>query len=416
MRAIIRLIIMCGLIAALTACQPQSEPIEATTQATATVTVNAPATDAPTESPTLAASATPDATSDPDQPTSTPRSSLPSLDDPTETPQFTPMPTQRIDPEVKLVQDMAEYLAALCAGDLDAREPDDESLLWPRNISPDGQLIVFTIPVEDEDYRFTYDLWVMNTDGTNLRFLMNGDTLWSLSWIPGTHRFVFNTGPQEYGGSYNDLHVVNADTGEYRMILPPTGSGAPSSPDSGGGLTPSPDGRHIAMVTATSVSIIGVDGGNYQQDVLIYDSVVTYSEYNVFARPVWSADSSGIWIAVPPLFEEAFIEVYFASLCCGLRQAGRFQMAREDNGEMGIVNGVVASPTGEYVMYNLSGDLHMARTDGTEDIEYFPDGTHSLQWIDATHFTFWSGFQPYTGEIGAEPQPIEAGYGCIPEA
>ena len=120
-----------------------------------------------------------------------------------------------------------------------------------------------------------------------------------IAWIPGTHILAFNTRQVVEGPGlsiYNDLRFVDVDRAELTTFL---------APGSGGEFIISPDGRQIAISGATTtpnaISLINVDGSNLRSNLVVYDSVLTYSEYAYYARPVWSAGSDSLLVTIPPV-------------------------------------------------------------------------------------------------------------------
>jgi hypothetical protein len=61
----------------------------------------------------------------------------------------------------------------------------------------------------------------------------------------------------------------------------------------------SPDGGQIALTTPTSISLINADGSNRRDNVLVYPSVITYSEYQWYSSPNWWPDSSQLSVVIP---------------------------------------------------------------------------------------------------------------------
>jgi len=164
-------------------------------------------------------------------------------------------------------------------------------------ISDDGEIVAFTRGD---------GLWMVRSDGAEERQLVSAEDLAALEprepglevalnrfdWIPGTHVLAFNTRLRmEIGLLLNDdLHLVNADTLERIALLPP---------GEGGEFYYSPDGSQAAIVTGGSISLINADGSD-RREPFTYTPVATYSEFRFYAQPVWTADSSALWVAIPP--------------------------------------------------------------------------------------------------------------------
>jgi Tol biopolymer transport system component len=170
-------------------------------------------------------------------------------------------------------------------------------------LSDDGQRIAFTRGG---------NIWVVNSDGSDERQLTTETDFESISigpdldpyvlaftpyrmaWRPGSHTLFFNTIPQlELHGLFltDDLWAVDVDTGELDVLLPP---------GEGGHFTFSPDGRHIALITSGTISLLDGNGQN-KREVFTYTPMRTYSEFQYYAQPVWANDSSLLAVAIPPV-------------------------------------------------------------------------------------------------------------------
>ncbi len=179
--------------------------------------------------------------------------------------------------------------------------------VYQPNLSPDGKLVAFLRPVGD----FQVELWAIDANGQNERILVSVDELntigggardpnavaiapYEFDWVPGTHRLAFNTQQILQGPGLfllDDFHIVDADQMQLKMIL---------LAGWGGVFQISPDGEKVALSTPTQIALADLDGSNYRQ-VLTYTPVTTYSDYRYYARPVWKQDSSGLWVAIPPI-------------------------------------------------------------------------------------------------------------------
>jgi len=175
--------------------------------------------------------------------------------------------------------------------------------IYSLDLSDDGQLVAFTRYVGDVQT----EIWAVNINGTNEHLLVSVDDFqafdpdalavvpYHMGWVPGSHLLAYNTnqifdGPQ--WGLYNDLRLVDADTLAQSTLL---------QPGEGGEFYYSPDGSQIAITTATTISLINADGSNLRPDVLQYEPVLTYSEYQYYAKPNWLSDSSGLKVIIPPV-------------------------------------------------------------------------------------------------------------------
>ena len=166
-------------------------------------------------------------------------------------------------------------------------------------ISDDGEIVAFTRGD---------GLWMVRSNGADERELVSAEDFAAMEaresldfevrlnrfkWVPGTHILAFNTQLQmEIGLVLNDdLHLINADTLERALLLPP---------GKGGEFYHSPDGRQIAVVTPGTISLMNADGSD-RREAFTYTPVATHSEVRFYAQPVWSADSGSLRVAIPPV-------------------------------------------------------------------------------------------------------------------
>jgi hypothetical protein len=310
-------------------------------------------------------------------------------------------------------------------------------------ISPDGEVVVFTNKKWITELEVAIDeIWAIDSDGQNRRLLMTTEQayrkfpeimeyadIYDMAWIPGTHILAFNTGSLEAGGAnYKDLHILNIDTGEYSNPLPPYDMlSFPAY--SQVALYPSPDGRQIALVGPDSISLINVDGTDYRAQVLRF-SLIALPHFPLMIQPTWTADSRGLWVAVPPSNDATELKTWYLPVDGQAVQYGSIDFGPLDVHGMALVEQAVASPTGEYLAYVENSPLHITSLDGTTEV-FLHDGdgysSRFIEWIDATHFTFSNlvsvpqaqvkSFK-YIGEVGGGyqmlPEPPLPAIGCTP--
>ncbi len=254
--------------------------------------------------PTVAALATSTLGLTPEPKTATPEATPP---DPTPTGTATTSalaPTPKPGPSTLRVVYLSDARIWLWAEGQGAIPLTEEGFLGGIDLSDDGTIVAF---VRDDA-----SLWMVRSDGTGERELVSandfaamqptdpGVVLHRFEWVPGTHTLAYNTRQIMQVGSAlnNDLRLVNADTLEQTVLLPP---------GEGGEFAYSPDGRQIAISTPSTISLVDLEGSNRRQ-VLEYLPVATYSEVQYYAQPVWAADSSALRVAIPapdPLAEPA---------------------------------------------------------------------------------------------------------------
>ena len=169
-------------------------------------------------------------------------------------------------------------------------------------LSDDGQLIAFT---RDQS------IWVIDSDGGNERRLTTEEDFQGLdldqemepyvtginpsqvAWRPDSHQLYFNTSPQIDGPGLllsDDLWMVDVDSEALFLLL---------SPGEGGKFYFSPDGRSLAIVTPGRIDLMETDGNN-RREAFTHTPVITYSEFEYYAQPVWAADSGSLRVAIPP--------------------------------------------------------------------------------------------------------------------
>ena len=169
-------------------------------------------------------------------------------------------------------------------------------------LSDDGQYIAFT---RDQD------IWVVDSDGGNERRLTHQDDFqdsnldpemapyvtgivpMNVAWRPDSDELYFNTSPQMEGPGLllsDDLWRVDADTGELSMAL---------APGEGGNFYFSPDGRSLAIVTPGRIDLMAADGSG-RREAFTHTPVITFSEFEYYAEPVWAPDSDSLKVAIPP--------------------------------------------------------------------------------------------------------------------
>jgi hypothetical protein len=170
-------------------------------------------------------------------------------------------------------------------------------------ISPDGGTIAYFRSADNVHV----NIWAIQADGSNSRQLV-GENFFSqllapqnalamnpirMGWVAGTLNLLFNTGATFEMGSApsDDLWIVNSSTGSSRNI---------KEGGNGGNFTVSPDGKKVAVVRPSSLSIFFLDG-SFESNPLSYQAMITYSEGQYYPTPIWSADSTHLRIVIPPV-------------------------------------------------------------------------------------------------------------------
>ena len=111
-----------------------------------------------------------------------------------------------------------------------------------------------------------------------------------IGWLPDGRTVAFNTHIEEgYGLVTNDdLWLVDLESGAPTPLL---GDGE------GGTFVLSPDGLHLVVCTASTVSVLEAGGGN-RRLLVSFDFVDTASEYAYQPVPAWAPDGSYALVAI----------------------------------------------------------------------------------------------------------------------
>jgi len=255
-------------------------------------------------------------------------------------------------------------------------------------------------------------LWVINSDGTGERMLVSSENLETIEpttsdsrllvsqfdWVPHTHTLLFDTSFSGYGVSYrDDLHVVNADTMEWKVLR---------DAGEGGSFLISPNGSQVVMVTPSEISIMDITGANYRS-LQKYSQIDTSSEYAEYVDPVWLADSQSLIVDIPPRDYKynpaTALNVIWQLFVNGSPPIQLSQFPARHR--------YVFSPDLSRLAYNeLKNNLletHIANTDGSEDILYHPGLDMGFaEWSpDSEYFILISRYsrQYFLGHVGDEP-------------
>ena len=353
-----------------------------------------------------------------------PTDTLPAPASPTPLPPVTPTP---LSPATSSALQIAFTNAA--ADIVLWQEPDNTLIpLVPASgavdirLSDDGTMLAYRKSIDTGQQ----EIWAVNTDGTGHRMLLSVDDLRALDpdalgvtpyqfeWIPGTHTLAFNTLQYVEGPGlflYDELHFLEVDpnepTNQLTTQLPP---------GSGGNFVFSPDGLQYALVKPESISLLNTDGTNIRSDVLTYPYVLTYSEYQYYAEPVWSPDSTFLRVAIPP--QEPL----------GAPAAPTTLWEIPTDGSPAIQTGAVLaqpffvdpvrfSPDLSHVAYTrlidpddfVNAELVIANADGSGEVVYETGNLFFTGWApDSQHFVFENGAVPetYLGQTGGDYAPL----------
>lgn len=287
-------------------------------------------------------------------------------------------------------------------------------------LSADGTLIAYRVELDIDQQ----ELWAINADGTNARQLLSVDALRALypdalgtlihqyAWIPGTHTLAFNTyefiqAPGQFLN--NDLYFLNADTGELSTQL---------TAGTGGNFVFSPDGLQYALIGfdndagVGTISLLNTDGTDLRRNVLTYPYVLTYSEYQYYAQPVWSPDSTFLRVAIPP--QDSLGDPTAPTLLWHLTTGGgAFQMGNVVTQPF-FIGGTSYAPDLNHLAYTrlpnpddyLNAELVIAKADGSDEIVYATGNLFFSGWSpDSSHFIYEDSQlqETYLGGLGSNP-------------
>lgn len=273
-------------------------------------------------------------------------------------------------------------------------------------MSEDGTLIAF---VRAPDFA-EYSLWAINADGSNERQLVSkeeldqivrgpisdedtlelltGGSIYMFNWVPGTHNIAFTTAPLIDSSDSlftDDLWLVNADTSDKKQLL---------EPGNGGLFYYSPDGTQIALSYLDRVSLVNADGSNRRDSVLSFTEVNTDSDTLFMPTPVWSIDSSQLYVVIPPEDPENNPDdptaIYRIPVAGG-------QPTKITSVVTTALTPVEFSPNMSYFAYVKEvgdedegiSELHIGTTDGSNDDVVQSAQLSFVGWApDSTHFLF----------------------------
>jgi len=281
-------------------------------------------------------------------------------------------------------------------------------------IAPDAAHIAFT----RADGESPVSLWIVKPDGSDLRQLVNSNALAptegilpyinQVAWL-NAHTLIFNTAVDL--SPSNDLWLLDINSGEIRLLLPP---------EEGGAFTLSPDAQWIAVVYHGNYGIrdgrirLITPDGSRQIDLLNFPGVSTGSEYRFYPQIFWEVDSTALRFALPDpdlIYDESAAPptvLWRLTIDGSAEQIGAVQAS------------FFGLPTwsfdGRYLTYmqrvgsasdNLF-NLILAEGDGTNAITYASGATGMLStpsWIPDSSAFLYAENTGYT--IGLPNQPLQ---------
>jgi hypothetical protein len=291
-------------------------------------------------------------------------------------------------------------------------------------ISDDGQRVVF-IRHEPSDQVYPVEIRAINPDGSGEMTLLGPadfdaihpqqdfphNDLSSVAFVPGTHNLILNTRALPEGPGllrYNDLLLMDADTGQLTTLLPA---------EQGGDFAVSPDGTKVGVIRPDSISVALIDGTIVRDEAITFEPIITYSEFQYTVKPVWEQDSSSMLVAVPshdPLADQTSGTVW------------RIPADGSDPVSMGTISGSFYFPQlsgGSLISPQLDKVAYLRETNGVRELfvasldaqqEQMVD-TGDIDWrgwsADGLHFVYLLGNEDLLqiGSPGASPQALITG-------
>ena len=334
-------------------------------------------------------------------------------------------------------------------------------------ISPDGSKILFQRDVESgtaELYR--YELWVINTDGSDERLLISAADLpgqmgyameaeeetmldrlpQQVAWLEDSRRIAFNTLLEAGYGviSFYDLWIADTETGAVTRLL---------EDGDGGSFAYSPDGSKILVSNPNSVSLVNADGSERRQ-LVSYPFVNTASEYAYNPQPVWAPDGSYGLVAIAseePFFADPYITLWrlplsgeatvistlpdmnlFSTMDDKLWNAARTALAYTDieyTLHLATLAGESLQSYGSadqfygwssddrYWLLSLSSEIILTGIDMEPTPLEMPEGDSSdwfeVKWVSGTDYVvlsgnYYEGMTLWTGQVGGSLREIDA--------
>lgn len=289
-------------------------------------------------------------------------------------------------------------------------------------VADDRQIIVYIRQSYQPDL---FEVRAINVDGGEDRQILSQEALDALfpldaarhflisqmEFIPRTHSLLFNTHAVFDGPGLllnDDLHRLDVDTGEHKQIL---------ARGAGGQFSISPDGRQIAIARAESLSLVDIEGTHYRPDLVTFDPIVTYSEYQYYPAVVWAVDSSSVASFIPsadPLGEQPTGTVWVIP-----SDGSPFSKAPipgqtffpQSNGRSLLspdlqTLALQRQDPGSQVM-----QLYLANADGSDTRMYDQGDTQWVGWsTGGANFAYRRGQSQLTlGTPGSAPQPLADG-------
>lgn len=344
--------------------------------------------------------------------------------EPTATPTTPPEPTSA--PSGTLVAFPREGRLWIMEGEEPERPltagPADSAPLF----SPDGRWLLFRRELPPAPTGLErFELRAIAIDGSGERVLVGPEDLpagsapiadsdeelpldrlpWETVWLPDSRTVAFNTVMVVgYGHAPNDdLWLLDVESGATTQLL---------ADDEGGRFAFSPDASRVVVCTHETVTIMDADGGN-RRTLVIFDPVITYSEYAYQPQPVWASDGSHALVAISsrdPAEPDARATIWRLPLSGDAVSLGTLP----DRFLLNTGTDALWSAERTHIAYVAvvedgearSHELVIAQADGSDPVVYAAGELDFLGWArQGAEFAYWHhvASEVYRGVVGQPP-------------
>jgi hypothetical protein len=225
-----------------------------------------------------------------------------------------------------------------------------------------------------------------------------------LDWVPGSHSLAYTT--LGHRGEalieiYDDLHLLDADSGSVTTLL---------LPGEGGDFFYAPDGQQIALVDDSSLSLINSAGSGGRRDILAWQPLGLGQGYHR-PPPVWLPDARFLLLATANA-EDNLDAAYNPNASATLWRVPVEGMPEEISTMVGAPLWSFFSPDRSQVAFarvideQLQHELHIAAIDNAWNTVYAAgQGLHFQGWLpDSSGFVFRVNQEaPHLGRLCQPP-------------